>query len=185
MLGDLPLTAAVLPPLARAPDLPNPVLAALPTQVPPYHKTTSYTRACKALPWTNFSFRMGCWATADGSSRLIGTKPRNQALARYRPDRALRERSGTTCAPTRRCMDGGRQPSISAKVLDEGAHRPRLPGVFRPPHPLEQLLVSQHPPGVDRKLGEQPVLDVGERDGAAPVAPPTACPFSGVADGPG
>ena len=80
MLGDLPLTAAVLPLLARTPDLPNPVLAALPTQVPPFHKTTSYTRACKALPWTNFSFRMGCWATADGSSRLIVTKPRNQAL---------------------------------------------------------------------------------------------------------
>ena len=45
-----------------------------------YHKIASSTMACKALPSTNFPFKMGCWAIADGSSRLIGTEPRTRLL---------------------------------------------------------------------------------------------------------
>ena len=45
-----------------------------------YHKTALYTRACRALPSTNFPFKMRCWAIAAGSSRLIVAEPRTQTL---------------------------------------------------------------------------------------------------------
>ena len=46
----------------------------------PYHKTASYTMACKALHTTNLPATMRCWDIADGSSRLLVTKPRTQTL---------------------------------------------------------------------------------------------------------
>ena len=46
----------------------------------PHHKTTSYTRACKALHSPFLPFTMGCWAIADGSSRLIVAEPRRRTL---------------------------------------------------------------------------------------------------------
>ena len=46
----------------------------------PYHQSTSYTRACKALHSPFLPFTMGCWAIADGSSRLIVAEPRRRML---------------------------------------------------------------------------------------------------------
>ena len=34
----------------------------------------------RALPWTNFPFRMRCWAIAKWSSRLVATEPRTRTL---------------------------------------------------------------------------------------------------------
>ena len=82
-----------------------------------YHKTTFYTRACKALPSTNFPFTMRYWPIANGSSRLIVTEQRrhtSNGTARHRPDRTSRGRSGTMCATTCCGMGGGRQPRSSA-----------------------------------------------------------------------
>ena len=61
-----------------------------------YHKIDYYTMACKAFHATFFVLTMGCWANADGSSRLIVAEPRSQTLngtAQAGPDlmRAIRD----------------------------------------------------------------------------------------------
>ena len=61
-----------------------------------YHKTTFYTRACKALHTPIFPFTMRYWPIANGSSRLIVTKPRRRtSKARIQagpdPERAIRD----------------------------------------------------------------------------------------------
>ena len=61
-----------------------------------YHKTTFYTRACKALHTPIFPFTMRYWPIANGSSRLIVTKPRRRTSkatiqAGPDPERAIRD----------------------------------------------------------------------------------------------
>ena len=61
-----------------------------------YHKTTFYTRACKALHKPIFPFTMRYWPIANGSSRLIVTKPRRRTSkatiqAGPDPERAIRD----------------------------------------------------------------------------------------------
>ena len=61
-----------------------------------YHKTTFYTRACKALHKLIFPFTMRYWPIANGSSRLIVTKPRRRTSkatiqAGPDPERAIRD----------------------------------------------------------------------------------------------
>ena len=48
---------------------------ATPRKALPYHKTASYTMACKALPSTNFPPTMGSWTIAERSSRLSISEP--------------------------------------------------------------------------------------------------------------
>ena len=62
----------------------------------PHHKIGFDTMACKAFHATFFVLTMGCWANADGSSRLIVAEPRSQTLngtAEAGPDlmRAIRD----------------------------------------------------------------------------------------------
>ena len=61
-----------------------------------YHKTTFYTRACKALHTPIFPFTMRYWPIANGSSRLIVTEQRRHtsngtAQAGPDPERAIRD----------------------------------------------------------------------------------------------
>ena len=49
-------------------------------------------------------------------------------------------------------------PQLAAQVPNRDAYEVPPDGVLRPPNALEQLLVSQYPPGVDGQLEEQPVL---------------------------
>ena len=61
-----------------------------------YHKTTFYTRACKVLHTPIFPFTMRYWPIANGSSRLIVTKPRRRMSkatiqAGPDPERAIRD----------------------------------------------------------------------------------------------
>ena len=61
-----------------------------------YHETTFYTKACKVLHKPIFPFTMRYWPIANGSSRLIVTKPRRRMSkatiqAGPDPERAIRD----------------------------------------------------------------------------------------------
>ena len=51
---------------------------------------------------------------------------------------------------------------LAAKLAHDRAHGAHVAGALPAPAPLQQVLVGQHPPGVDRKPGEQPALRRGQ-----------------------
>ena len=67
---------------------------------------------------------------------------------------------------------------LAAEPLHHFADQPGFAGPLRPPDPLQQLVVGQHPPGVDRKLDEQLVLGGRQRH----RTPGHRHPVSGVVD---
>ena len=56
---------------------------------------------------------------------------------------------------------------LAAEAAYDGAHGPHVAVAFRPPDPLQQMLVGHHAPGVRRKHGEHPVLDGDQPDRTA------------------
>ena len=68
---------------------------------------------------------------------------------------------------------------LAAQPPDDVSHRRGVLALVRSPDPLQQMLVGQRPPGVDRKLDQHPVLDAGERDGASSHRHPAL----GIVDG--
>ena len=67
----------------------------------------------------------------------------------------------------------------AAQPPDDVSHRRGVLALVRSPDPLQQMLVGQRLPGVDRKLDQHPVLDAGERDGASRHCHPAL----GIVDG--
>ena len=73
----------------------------------------------------------------------------------------------------------GAVAQFAAEPVHHFADQPGFAGPFRTTDPLQQLVVGQHPPGVDRKLEQQLVLG-----GRQPRRTPChRHPVSGVVDG--
>ena len=49
-------------------------------------------------------------------------------------------------------------PSLRRSFAYNGAHGPHVAAALLAPGPFQQMLLGQQPPGIGRKLGEQPVL---------------------------